>query len=453
MTIWGAAQEVTGSCLVVESGPHRFLVDCGMFQGHKFADERNREPFPFDPKTLDAVFLTHAHLDHAGRLPRLIHDGYHGPIYATGGTRDLAEILYEDAAEIMEDDAERGGLPPLYRPEEIPRVINRFVATAYHDPIPLAGGWEAELWDAGHILGSAIVTLRRGNEEIVVSGDLGNAPVPILKRTESPDGGSLVIMESTYGDRNHEDAATREHKLQKVVVRTMQNGGVLLIPSFALERTQELLYYFNRLHRQGAIPDVPMFVDSPMAIHATHIFEQHPELWSREARKEFQVDDFFDFPGLKLTATREESRAINAVMPPKVIIAGSGMMHGGRILHHAKRYLTDPRSTLLIIGYQAAGTLGRRLLQGAKHIRIHGSPVFVRARVQAIGAFSAHADQEKLLQWLNGFDHQPHQVALVHGETDRMRGLQSAIEHHLRIPTLIPSSGQTLTIPLTPQHP
>lgn len=448
VTFLGATEEVTGSSFLVDAGPHRFLVDCGLFQGTRFADERNHKPFAFDPKTLDAVLVTHAHMDHIGRLPKLVNDGYHGPVYATSATRDFAEILYEDAAEIMEDDAERGGPEPLYQPEDIPRVMNRFVETGYHQIVPLAGGWSVRFWDAGHILGSSVIELFHGEEHLIFSGDLGNPPVPLLNRSESPDTASLVVMESTYGDRRHEDATTRETLLREAICDTVNRGGVLLIPTFALERTQELLYYLNHLHEEGQIPDVPIYLDSPLAIHATTIFARHPELWNHAAQKEFQRDNFFDFPGLHMTATREESRAINGVEAPKIIIAGSGMLHGGRILHHAKRYLGDPNSLLLIIGYQANGSLGRALLSGARRVHIHHEQIFVRARVKAIGAFSAHADQPHLLGWLRAIDHQPRLVALVHGEPDRMRGLATAITHDLHLETVIPKVGQILTVPL-----
>ncbi len=448
VTFFGAAQQVTGSCHLVEDGPLRFLIDCGLYQGTKFADENNRGDFPFDPHSLDAVLVTHAHMDHIGRLPKLVKEGYHGPIYATPATRDFAEILYEDSAEIMEEDARRSGIKAIFEPEDIPRAMNRFVTVAYHEPIVLAGGWLATFWDAGHILGSGIIELRKGTERLIFSGDLGNPPVPILARTESPDGATLVVMESTYGDRQHEDTQTRESLLKDAILQTVNRGGVLMIPSFALERTQELLYYFNHLEEQKLIPPVPIYLDSPLAIHATKIFVDHPELWSSQARAEFKSDDFFNFPGLHMTATREESRTINAVPAPKIIIAGSGMLHGGRILHHAKRYLPDPHSMLLIIGYQAAGTLGRVLLGGAKHVRIHGEPIFVRAQVKAIGAFSAHADQAQLIHWLKGIKHPPQQIALVHGEINRMRGLKHALEDDFRVPVVIPQTGDELTVPL-----
>lgn len=450
VTFYGAAKEVTGSCHLVESGPQRFLVDCGIFQGDRFADERNQESFPFDPKSIDAVFATHAHMDHIGRLPKLVAEGYHGPIYATEATRDFAEILFEDAAEIMAEDAERTGQPPLYEPEIIPKVLNRFVPLAYHEEIPLAGGFVGKLWDAGHILGSAIVELAGHGETIIFSGDLGNPPVPMLAATESPERGTLVVMESTYGGQVHEDVGTRETLLRQAITETVGRGGVLMIPSFALERTQELLYHFNHLIEEKLIPEIPFYLDSPLAIHATKIFSEHTDLMSRGAQKEWSADNFLDFPGLHLTATREESRAINSVMPPKVIIAGSGMMQGGRILHHAKRYLSDKNSLLLIVGYQANGSIGRRLLTGAKHVTIHGDDVFVRANVRAIGAFSAHADQPRLLHWLKGFADRPSRVALVHGEEDRMTGLASAIDRELRIPALIPKLGETIAVSAGP---
>ncbi len=446
VTFFGATQEVTGSNHLIEDGDFRFMVDCGLHQGGQFADEKNQEPLPYDPKTLDAVFATHAHMDHIGRLPLLVNQGYHGPIYTTSATRDLAEILYEDAAEIMAEDYQRYGREPLYRPEDLPRTLARFVTVGYHEEIPLPGGWIGEFWDAGHILGSAVLQLRKGAEAIVFSGDLGNPPVPLLDKTESPDKVSFVVMESTYGDRHHENTATRESLLREAIIETVGRGGVLMIPSFALERTQELLYYINHLKESKMIPDIPVFLDSPLAIHATRIFENHPELWSEQARREFKADDFFNFPGLKMTATREESRAINGVAAPKIIIAGSGMMNGGRILHHAKRYLSDPNSQLLIIGYQANGTLGRRLLTGQKHVQIHGEQVFVRAKIKAIGAFSAHADQAQLLRWLKGMGQKPARIALVHGELDRMQGLASAIEHEFHIPVFEPRAGEKVTI-------
>lgn len=447
IAFFGATREVTGSNHLVEDGDFRIMVDCGIHQGDQFSEERNQEALPYDPRDIDAIFATHAHMDHIGRLPLLVNRGYRGSIYATAGTRDLAEILYEDAAEIMAEDFERYGHPPLYRPEDIPRTLERFVAVSYHEEIPLPGGWAGKFWNAGHILGSAVLQLKKGNNTVVFSGDLGNSPVPILDSRESPDTADFIVMESTYGDRQHENSTDREALLRQAIVDTISRGGVLMIPSFALERTQELLYYIDHLKKEKLISDVPVFLDSPLAIHATRIFENHPELWSPQARGEFKAEDFFNFPGLKMTATRDESRAINAVPAPKIIVAGSGMMNGGRILHHAKRYLSDPNSELLIIGYQANSTLGRRLLNGQKHVTIHGDRVFVRARVRAIGAFSAHADQPQLLRWIKGIGGQkPQRIALVHGEIDRMRGLARAVEDQLHIPVVAPQAGQRIEI-------
>lgn len=444
VTFCGAAREVTGSCSLVETSHARILVDCGMFQGTSVADAKNFVDFPFDASAIDAVVVTHAHLDHVGRLPKLVKHGFHGTIYATPPTVELAKIVLDDAFNLMREDHEREGRPMLYEEPDIKRTLERFRGLDYSHDLTLFN-LGVRLRDAGHIFGSAFVELREhGGPSIAFSGDVGNDGARVLRPTAQLAAVDALVIESTYGNRIHEDETTRATKLRAIIERTVKSGGVLLIPAFAIERTQQILYEMNLLVEEGILPPVDTYLDSPMAIRATRVMKTYPQYYDIEALKRISVgDDLFDFPGLMLTETKSESKIINDAPKPKIIIAGPGMMNGGRIQHHLKRYLSNRNTTVLIIGYQAEGTLGRELYRGDKVVTIHGERIRVDASIESIGAYSAHADQNKLVRWIHDAAGRPSHVYCNHGDEGAAVALATRIEQDLAVTADAPKYGQT----------
>jgi len=446
LSFFGAAQEVTGSCYLLEHNNLKFLVDCGMFQGGDFNEQRNNDVFPFDPKIISVVIITHAHLDHIGRLTKLVKEGFNGVIYANPATIDLAEIVLRDAIEVMRYQAKKFGEVPLFEEEDVNKVMKLFKAVEYNQ-IQKIDDIRLVFRDAGHILGSSFTELEIEGKHFVFSGDIGNAHVPIVKETRPLGDVDYLIMESTYGNVNHEDANKRIYSFQEAIVHTIKRGGVLMVPAFSLERTQELLYELNNLIDNNLIPRVPIFLDSPMAANAIIVYERYPEYFDEAAKYLIgRGDNFFDFPGLKITHGVQESKAINDVPAPKIIIAGSGMMNGGRILHHLLRYLSDPKSCLLVVGYQSRGTLGRRLLDGDKTVRIYSQEVKVHAEIKQLTSYSAHGDQQKLLSWVKEAKTQPKKIFLVHGDNDQMMTLKDRIQTDLNIEVETPSFGTTIEL-------
>lgn len=427
LTFDGAAQEVTGSNHLLEIGTKKILIDCGLFQGSRFADEKNYEPFAYDPTRVDALILTHAHLDHCGRIPKLLKSGFHGKIYATAPTAALTEIILLDSAHLMRKEAERENHEPLFTEEDVTDVLARFESVSYGERVELDTGIFFKLHDAGHILGSSFVELHAEGKRFIFTGDLGNSPAPIIDKLDTIYGCDILVMESTYGNRIHEDVKKREQQLRDIIVETSNRKGVLLIPAFALERTQEMLHALDHLIETASIPPLKVILDSPLAIKATNIFQEYIDYFNQAAQDHFHRDNFFHFKNLITTVTHEESEDIITIPSPKIIIAGAGMMNGGRILHHAKNYLPNPTTTLLIVGYQAEGTLGRRLLEGEHRVHIYGEDVQVNARIVAIGAYSAHADQKQIVEWLNHMKYFPKKIFLVHGEPKSQDGLKEAI--------------------------
>ena len=413
----GAAGEVTGSCTLVTTGNQKLLIDCGMYQGDKVLEAKNKESFSFNPAELCGVVITHAHLDHVGRLPLLIKNGYEGKFYATPPTIELIELILEDALHIMQYNHKSFGADILYSLEDIAAVMERFKGVEYNDKFKLNSDITFTLHDAGHIFGSAFIEIEAEGKRAVFSGDVGNVNVPILRDTEPlPADIDVLVCESTYGNRVHENITSREEILAEVIHEAIRRGGTLMIPAFSLERTQELIYELNNLvDRKRILPRVPIFLDSPLAIKATRVYLKYPKYYDAEADKLLKNgDDLFDFPGLVMTETPEESKKINSTPGPKIVIAGSGMMNGGRILHHALRYLSDTKNTLLVIGYQSYGTLGRKITEGESPVDVMGERVAVHCHIKVIGALSAHADQEKILHWIGKA--KPKKVILNHGE-------------------------------------
>lgn len=456
ITFCGAAREVTGSCHLLETNDKKILIDCGMFQGSDFNEGKNFEPFPFDPKELDAVLVTHAHLDHVGRLPKLVKEGYNKKIYMIKGTMKLAELIWKDAYEIMGYNHRKFQQPILFDTPDIATTLELCSGVNYHEPLDL-GGVKVTFKDAGHIFGSAFFEIEDESgpstgaqvKKIVFSGDIGNINEPIVRDTEpiSPNVDALVC-ESTYGDRLHEPIDVRRSMILQLFVDAYKKGGTLMIPAFSLERTQELLYDLNHLSEiDKVLPPMPIFLDSPLAIDANKVYEHYPEYYDVEATTLHKLgDDFLKFSQLNLTYTKEQSKEINKIRGPKVIIAGAGMMNGGRILHHAYRYLSDPASTLLIIGYQAQGTLGRRLYEGVKQVKIFGEEVQVNCTIKAIGALSAHGDQKKLLDWIGSNSKPPKQIYCVHGEEHAATELAHRVRDKFGVESFVPEMGEVIGI-------
>ena len=443
LSFYGGAGEVSGANYVLESGEGRIMVDCGLHQGSHYAERKNFEPFPYNPRDIEAVFVTHAHIDHIGRLPKFWKDGFRGTIYSTPATKDFAELLLLDSEHILSEESEREKKPPLYTTRDIEEVMRIWHKLEYHTPIEV-GSFSVELLDAGHILGSAIIKVVAEGKTVVFSGDLGNYPAPIIQPTEKIGSADYCLVESTYGDRVHEGIDKRREALEDAIEDTVRAGGVLLIPAFAMERTQELLYHLHQLFQEKRVPRVPVFIDSPLAIKLTAIYSKYENYFNPEIEKVVRSgDDILNFPGLRFTLTKEQSKEINNVPPPKVIIAGSGMSHGGRILHHELRYLPGEKNAILFVGYQANGSLGRQILDGAEHVKIFGENIPVRCRKIAIGGYSAHADQPLLLKWLEPMRKTLKKVFVVQGEKEASEALATKIRDEMAVLTVIPEAGRT----------
>ena len=438
LAFFGAARQVTGSCYYVEANGLRILIDCGLYQ-ERSCLERNWSPLPVPPADIDFILLTHAHLDHSGLIPTVVRDGFAGTILTTAATADLVAIALMDAAKIQEEDAAykkkrhqkegRSGLPtevPLYTTEDVQMTMPLVEEAAYDEARELGRGVSVRFRDAGHILGSAMVELSVGVKEgvrtIVFSGDIGQWGSPFVRDPSLFERADYIVMESTYGDQDHEDPGRVDDLLGGFIRDTAGAGGNVVIPTFAIERAQDLMFHLSRLVRAKAIPPVPVYLDSPMAREVTQAFERHVEFLDEEARKLFASEEHpFRFPGLVIVRTPEESRAINTARGPAVIMAGSGMCTGGRIKHHLVHNITRPESTILFVGYQARETLGRQILEKAAQVRLFGKTFPVMARVAKINGFSAHADRKALGRWLDGFKTPPRRLFITHGDADVAR--------------------------------
>lgn len=447
ISFFGAAQEVTGSCFLLESGQTKILIDCGLFQGSGEADQKNHAAFGFDPKQVSAVLITHGHLDHTGRIPKLTREGFQGKIFGTAPTTEIAQLIWDDTLHLMEYNFAKGGPEPVYSEQDIKAASRLLIGTTYGKPVEVAPGIRATWHDAGHILGSSFIEIEAEGKRLVFSGDLGNSDVPILRDLEKLPQIDLLLMESTYGAHIHEDPKTRVEELRTIITKTVKERGVLMIPAFAIERIQEILYEISGLVRDDKIPHVPIYLDSPLAIKVTGVFKKYRDYYDPEAVKRLSMgDDFFEFPGLQATPRGEDSRMINDIPAPKVIIAGAGMMTGGRILHHLRRYLRSRSSTLLIVGYQARGTLGRKLLDGISPVNIYGEQVDVKAKIIKIGGYSAHADRGRLVSWIAGAATVPKRIVLIHGETDSQEVLTHDIHDKFSIQAETPGFGEQIEL-------
>lgn len=434
---------------MLDTGKVAILVDCGLVQGDSFAQEVNREPFLYDPGSVDVLFVTHAHADHIGRIPKLVRDGFRGTIYSTLPTKELAQIMFDDALHIMEYEAERDERPVLYQQTDIDQALALWQTAGYHELIDLPDDVQAEFTNAGHILGSAMVHFTREGKRVVFTGDVGNVPQPLMARPEVPEHYDYLIMESVYGDRVHEEVAERSALLQHYIEDTIASAGTLIIPAFSLERTQGILYEINNLIESGAIPSIKTYLDSPLAIRVTDVYQHATEYLKPEVQEQIAGgDDIFSFEGLSFTETVKESSKIAKYGGPKIIIAGSGMSHGGRIREHEKRFLGDHNTILLLVGYQAVGSVGRLMQDGAKQVWIDGVSVQIKARVEMIRGFSGHADRNQLIDLVYGGvqDYQPKQVFVTMGEERASLFLTQRLRDYLGVNAVAPDKNEEVEI-------
>lgn len=441
VTFWGATRTVTGSMHQVDACGKTLLLDCGLFQGRRAESYRRNQDFPFRPRDIDMVLLSHAHIDHCGNLPNLVKQGFAGPVYCTPATRALAGVMLGDAAKIQEEDAtylnrhRAKGEPkvePLYDARDVYRTLLKLQAVPYDTPTAIGHGLEVTFVDAGHLLGSAMIQLRidapAGRRRLTFTGDLGRPGLPILRDPAPVPPGEFLISESTYGGHTHEPVDETAERLGEVVRHTADRGGKVLIPAFSVGRTQTIVYFLHQLISAGRLPDLPVFVDSPLATRATEVFRSHPECFDDEARQLLEGHpDLFGEQHIRYVDTVQESIALNGRPGPCVILSASGMCEAGRILHHLKHHISDPRSTILIAGYQAEGTLGRRLVEGQEEVRILGQLVTRKAEVVVLNGLSSHADHGDLLRSLGPLVGTAQRVRLVHGEPERAAALAEGL--------------------------
>ncbi len=442
----GGAKNVTGANYLINDS---VLVDCGLNQGSNFLESINFEPFVYDPETIKAVLITHAHIDHIGRLPQLYKAGFRGDIFSTSPTKDFAEELLLDSENILNREAREKNKEPIYSIEDVKNVMFLWKKVDYHEKLKI-NELDIEFFNAGHILGSSSISVSSGGKRVIFSGDLGNSPAPFIKDGDVIENADYVLIESAYGDRLHENLESRKEMLEDFIEEIINTGGTLMIPAFAMERTQELLFELNELVENGRVPKVLVFVDSPLAIKLTSVYRKYSQD-TRYFREEAiallkKGDAIFNFPGLKTTLTTEQSKEINNIPPPKIIIAGSGMSQGGRILHHEMRYLPDPKSAILFIGYQVNGSLGRRILDGEKWVKINGEEISVKCKMKSIAGYSAHADQRQLLNWLRPMRFSAKKVFVVQGEEKSALALAQEIKDELALNVIIPSVGEEFVL-------
>lgn len=441
---------VTGANFLLElsddvSITKKILIDCGLIQGEKVAQEENREPFGYTPSEVGFLFVTHAHLDHVGRIPKLVRDGFEGIIYSTPETRSLAELILEDAVGLLQREATNEGVSPLYEEKDMRKAFTMWKTIPYHESTDLSHiipGLSLYLKDAGHILGSSIFEFSFQNKKIVFTGDLGNSPTPLLRDTESIEGADYVVMESVYGDRNHDPKAERREKLEVIIKEVVVKQGTLVIPAFSLERTQVILYEINELVESKAIPSIPVFMDSPLGTKVTDIYKSSKYLFNDGIQKEMREgDDIFNFPKLSFTENTQQSHAIDHVKSPKIIIAGSGMSVGGRVIHHEEVYLSDSKNTILLVGYQTVGSIGRQLLDGNKKVKIHGTEIKVNAKIESILGYSSHKDSDSLVEFAATTQEKGHKVKMIFaamGEPKASLFLVQKIRDNLGINAIYP---------------
>ena len=450
LSFWGGVGSVTGANFLLETEDFRMLVDCGLVQGGKDKHKVNAELFKYNPSTVDALFITHAHIDHIGRIPKLVQEGFSGKIYSTPETKDIAAHMFDDAWKIMDYNYKNYGHKPLYEKKYIKEALSLWETRDYHTDFQV-GPYNIFFKDAGHILGSVMIQIRpkAGGETITFTGDLGNSPTPLLRDTESVCCSKYICMESVYGDRNHESKALRDKKLEDALRKVIERGGTALIPAFSLERTQIILYAINNLIEDGIIPSVPVYLDSPLAIKITEVYKKYKHRFNKSVKEEIAGgDDIFDFPKLKMVSNSRQSEMIAKETGPKIIIAGSGMSAGGRVQGHEKLYLPHKENALIIVGYQAVGTLGRLLHEKVKKVRIDQEWVKVRAEVIDIQGFSSHKDSDSLVDFVGTAGDDLKKVFMLMGEPKAALFLAQRINDEYGVEAIYPESAQVYEIEL-----
>ncbi len=455
LTFAGGAGWVTGANFLLETCPpsggknFKLLVDCGLIQGEHLAEFENWEKFPYDPASVDVLIITHAHIDHIGRIPKLIYEGFNGKIISTAATRDLAAVMIRDTANILSgsESGRKFHLHEMYSDKIVSQIMHMWESHEYHEKFTLGGDIEVNFKDAGHILGSAMAEITYNGSKIVFTGDLGNTPSPLLADTEDITDAKYLVMESVYGDRNHEKRAEREDNLKKIMIEVFEKKSVLVVPIFSLERTQEFLYEINNFVESKQVPMMKIFLDSPLAIHVTDVFRKHLNYLKETVRMQIkQGDDIFNFPGLKETEKTADSISILNAPGPKIIMAGSGMSSGGRVLHHEKNYLGDPNAIILMTGYQTPGTLGRMLQEGRKEVIILHERVHVRAKVVTIQGFSGHKDSEHLVKFVENTRDSLKKAFLVLGEPKVSMYLAQKLRDDLGVNAVVPEQNETVEL-------
>jgi metallo-beta-lactamase family protein len=424
LTACAAVGNATGANFLVKTPDTSFLVDCGLVQGSQFAQDENREAFPFDTKAVSILFVTHAHMDHVGRIPKLVRDGFNGVIYSTTETKELAALMLDDAVNLLDREAREKKLDPLYERSDIARAMGLWKTVEYHAPLDVTPDISAFFKDAGHVLGSSIIeiTLRGAREgkgvKIAFTGYLGNSPTPLLRDTEYVTDVDYMVMESVYGDRNHEAKDVRDARLKEILGDTLRRGGTVVIPAFSLERTQVILYEINNLVESNALPKVPILLDSPLAIKVTDVYRRHTADFNAKIQGAIKGgDDIFDFPGLRIIRNPMESNAIHDMKGPKIIVAGSGMSVGGRVLSHEAFYLEDSNAMILLVGYQVPGSLGRKIEEKSPKLTINGQHIRVRSRIDKISGYSSHKDSNGLVEFVSHTQPKIRQIFIAMGET------------------------------------
>lgn len=444
ITFFGGVGSVTGANFLLESSDTKTLVDCGLLQGVSGANEENAKAFPYDPSTIDYLFITHAHMDHIGRVPKLVHEGFKGIVYSTEQTRQLAQIMFADAVKIMSQNERDGEGKALYTDGDTNRAMSLWKSLPYDTDTKLSSAFDVRLLDAGHILGSAMYQFTHEGKHIVFTGDSGNSPSPLLRDTEKIVDADYLIVDSVYGDRNHEPKEERDARFEKILRETIAAQGALVIPAFSIERTQVILYELNNLIEERGLPSVPVFLDSPLALKVTEVYKHSTELFNDHVKSEIKKgDDVFSFPKLKIIHSGFESQKVEDVPNPKIILAGSGMSEGGRVVHHEMTYITDPKSTILLMGYQALGTLGRRIQDKPKQIEIDGQNFEVRARIEMISGYSSHRDSDHLIDLVADTAESVKKVFVVMGEPKSSMFLVQRLRDYLDVDALYPERGKS----------